>query len=203
MKQIILINPYVPASKQVLAQFIVLAGRAWITNRMCEHSRKNHLLPVLPYMRMRVYQIIPKWANKGGVEKKRPILYRNNEIYEIAKKAKEQGRECFYVKKVEEQGCGTRYIEVPEEEVPHCCKIQFYLDEEVFEQYADKHLVPTIYKVDGFFDFKYIMSERVLPDLLYEEDWIDFWYNDERIAVGFRPLPDEVADKITDGLKLL
>ena len=95
MKQIILLATYLPASKQTLAQFIALAGRTWLTNRMCEHSNKNHLLPALFYMRMRVYQIIPKWATKDGVEKKEPILYRNNELYEIAKRAREPWMICM------------------------------------------------------------------------------------------------------------
>ena len=200
MKQIILLNTGVPASKQTLAQFIALAGRAWITNEIKENNFRHIASP--HYKRIPIYKTIPKWANKG-VEKKIPIDYRNTNLYNIAEQVRKQGGAYFYVKEIEEQGYGTRYIEVPEEEVPYCCKIQFHLSEEIFNQYADRYLAPTIYKVDSFFDFKYIMSERVLPDLLYEEDWIDFWYDDERIAVGFRPLADKVADRITDGLELL
>ena len=200
MKQIILLNTGVPASKQTLAQFIALAGRAWITNEIKENNFRHIASP--HYKKIPVYKTIPKWANKG-VEKKIPIDYRSTNLYNIAEQVRKQGGAYFYVKEIEEQGYGTRYIEVPEEEVPYCCKIQFHLSEEIFNQYADRYLAPTIYKVDSFFDFKYIMSERVLPDLLYEEDWFDFWYNDERIAVGFRPLLDEVADRITDGLELL
>lgn len=204
MKQIILLNTGVPASKQTLAQFIALAGRTWLTNRMCEHSNKNYLFPSLRYMRMRVYQIIPKWATKDGIEKKTPIFYRNNELYEIAKRAREQGRECFYIKKTESQECGTHYIEVSEEKVPFLYNIKFTLPEDIYSQYSGKYLAPTIYKIRSCLEMKDVMNNRVLyTGLLYEEDWIDFWYGGERIAVGFRPLCDGLADRITKGLELL
>ena len=199
MKQIILLNPDVPANKQTLAQFIVLAGRAWITNKIKENSFQNI---ECHYEQLPVYKAIPAWANKG-VNEKVFINYRHKDLFDIAKRAREQGRECFYVKRIHKQGYGTQYTEISKEETDWQYDIKFSLKESIFNQYADRHLAPTIYKVDSFFNFKYIMSERVLPDLLYEEDWFDFWYNDERIAVGFRPLLDEVADRITDGLELL
>jgi hypothetical protein len=199
MKQIILLNTGVSASKQTLAQFIALAGRAWITNEIRENSVQSI---ACDYERLPIYKTIPAWANKG-VERKKPICYRHNDLYNIAERVREQGGAYFYIKKIEEQGYGTRYIEVPKEVVSYCRKIQFYLNEELFNQYADRHLAPTIYKAQGHFQMKEIMSERVFPDLLYEEDWIDFWYDGERIAVGFRPLADEVADEITKGLELL
>lgn len=203
MKQIILLATYLPASKQTLAQFIALAGRTWLTNRMCEHSNKNYLFPSLPYMRMRVYQIIPKWATKDGIQKKTPILYRNNELYEIAKRAREQDRECFYIKKTESQECGTHYIEVSEEKVPLLYNIKFTLPEDIYSQYSGKYLAPTIYKVRSYQEMKDVMNEVLSVGLLYEEDWIDFYHDDERIAVGFRPLCDGLTDRITYGLETL
>ena len=199
MKQIILLNTGVSASKQTLAQFIALAGRAWITNEIRENSVQS---TACGYERLPVYKTIPVWTNKG-VERKKPICYRHNDLFDIAERAREQGRACFYVKRIDKLGYGTQYTEVPEEEVKWQRDINFSLDQDTFEQYTDRTLTPTIYKVQGHFQMKEIMSERVLPDLLYEEDWIDFWYDGERIAVGFRPLADEVADEITKGLELL
>lgn len=199
MKQIILLNTGVPASKQTLAQFIVLAGRAWITNKIKENSFQS---TACGYERLPVYKTIPAWANKG-VERKKPIDYRHKDLLDIAERAREQDRAYFYVKRIDKLGYGTQYTEVPEQEVKWQRDIKFSLDQDTFEQYADRYLAPIIYKVHGHFQMEEIMSERVLPDLLYEEDWIDFWHNDERIAVGFRPLADKVADEITKGLKLL
>ena len=199
MKQIILLNTGAPASKQTLAQFIALAGRAWITNEIRENSVQS---TARGYERLPVYKTIPAWANKG-VEKKISIDYRHNDLFDIAERAREQGRACFYVKRIDKLGYGTQYTEVPEEEVKWQRDIKFSLDQDTFKQYADRTLAPTIYKVQGYFQMEEIMGERVLPDLLYEEDWIDFWYDYERIAVGFRPLADEVADEITKGLELL
>ena len=199
MKQIILLNTGVPASKQTLAQFIVLAGRAWITNEIRENSVQS---TAYGYERLPVYKTIPAWANKG-VERKKSICYRHKDLLDIAERAREQDRAYFYVKRIDKLGYGIQYTEVPEQEIKWQRDIKFSLDQDTFEQYADKYLAPIIYKVQGHFQMEEIMSERVLPDLLYEEDWIDFWYDDERIAVGFRPLADKVADEITKGLKLL
>lgn len=199
MKQIILLNTGVPASKQTLAQFIVLAGRVWITHKIKENSVQS---TAYGYERLPVHKTIPAWANKG-VERKKPICYRHKDLLDIAERAREQGRECFYVKRIDKLGYGTQYTEVPEQEVKWQRDIKFSLDQDTFEQYADRTLTPTIYKVQGHFQTEEIMSERVLPNLLYEEDWIDFWYNDERIAVGFRPLAEKIADEITKGLELL
>ena len=69
---------------------------------------------------------------------------------------------------------------------------------------VQKHFnIVEAYKVQSHFQMKEIMSERVMRDMTYEEDWIDFWYDDECIAVGFKPLANEVADEITKGLELL
>lgn len=200
MKQIILLNTGVSASKQTLAQFIVLAGRAWITHKIFENTNEV-IFP--PYQKLPVWQYRSKW--RGGTQEKEKIRihYMNNEIFLIADKAYKAHRAYFYVKEIKEEGYGVRFVEVPQEEIKPQCNIEFSLDQDTFKQYADRTLAPTIYKIQGHFQMKEIMSERVLPDLLYEEDWIDFWYNDERIAVGFRPLADKVADEITEGLELL
>ena len=199
MKQIILLNTGVSASKQTLAQFIALAGRAWITNEIRKNSVQS---TACGYERLPVYKTIPAWANKG-VERKKSIDYRHNGLFDIAERVREQGGAYFYVKRIDKLGYGTQYTEVPEEEVKWQRDIKFSLDQDTFGQYADRYLAPTIYKVQGHFQMKEIMNERVLPNLLYEEDWIDFWYDGERIAVGFRPLADEVAGEITKGLELL
>lgn len=200
MKQIILLNTGVPASKQTLAQFIALTGRAWITHKIFENT--NEVIS-LPYQKLPVWQYRYKW--RGGTQEKEKIRihYMNSEIFLIADKAYKSHRAYFYVKEIKEEGYGVRFVEVPPEEVKLQCNIKFSLDQDTFKQYADRTLAPTIYKVQGHFQMKEIMSERVLPDLFYEEDWIDFWYDGERIAVGFRPLADEVADEITKGLELL
>lgn len=200
MKQIILLNTGVPASKQTLAQFIALAGRAWITHKIFENTDEV-ISP--PYQKLPVWQYRSKWRGGAQEKEKVRIHYMNSEIFKIADKAYKAHRAYFYVKEIKEEGYGVHFIEVPPEEVKLQCNIKFSLDQDTFEQYTDRTLAPTIYKVQGHFQMKEIMSERVLPDLLYEEDWIDFWYNDERIAVGFRPLSDEVADEITEGLELL
>ena len=200
MKQIILLNTGVSASKQTLAQFIALASRAWITHKIFENTDEV-ISP--PYQKLPVWQYRSKW--RGGTQEKEKIRihYMNSEILQIANKAYKAHRAYFYVKEIKEEGYGVRFVEVPQEEIKFQCNIKFSLDQDTFEQYADRTLAPTIYKVQGHFQMKEIMSERVLPDLLYEEDWIDFWYDNERIAVGFRPLADEVADEITKGLELL
>lgn len=96
------------------------------------------------------------------------------------------------------------YTEVPEEEVPLLYNVKFTLPEDIYSQYSEKYLAPTIYKIRSCLEMKDVMNNRVLyTGLLYEEDWIDFWYDDERIAVGFRPLCDGLADRITKGLELL
>lgn len=199
MKQIILLNTGVSTSKQTLAQFIALAGRAWITNEIRENSVQS---TARDYERLPVYKTIPAWANKG-VERKKLIDYRHKDLLDIAERTREQGRAYFYVKRIDKLGYGTQYTEVPKEEVKWQRDIKFSLDQDTFEQYTDRTLTPSVYKVQGHFQMKEIMSERVMRDMTYEEDWIDFWYDYERIAVGFRPLPDEVADRITDGLELL
>lgn len=200
MKQIILLNTGVPASKQILAQFITLAGRAWIANRIKENSVQS---TACGYERLSVYKTIPAWANKG-VEKKILIGYRHNDLFNIAERAREQGRECFYVKRIDKLGYGIQFTEVPEEEVPLSYNVKFTLPEDIYSQYSEKYLAPTIYKVRSYQEMKDVMNNRVLyTGLLYEEDWIDFWYDGERIAVGFRPLCDGLADRITKGLELL
>lgn len=198
MKQIILINTGVSASKQTLAQFIVLAGRAWITHKIFENTDEV-ISP--PYQKLPVWQYRSKW--RGGTQEKEKVRihYMNSEIFKIADKAYKAHRAYFYVKEIKEEGYGVRFVEVPQAEIKLQCNIKFSLDQNTFEQYVDRTLAPIIYKVQGHLEE--IMSERVLPDLLYKEDWIDFWYGSERIAVGFRPLADEVADEITKGLELL
>ena len=200
MKQIILLNTGVPASKQTLAQFIALAGRAWIANEIKENSVQS---TACGYERLSVYKTIPAWANKG-LEKKIAIGYRHNDLFNIAKRAREQGRECFYVRRIDKLGYGTQFTEVPEEKVPLSYNIKFTLPKDIYSQYSEKYLAPTIYKIRSCLEMKDVMNNRVLyTGLLYEEDWIDFWYDDERIAVGFRPLCDGLADRITKGLELL
>ena len=200
MKQIILLNTGVSASKQTLAQFIVLAGRAWITHKIFENTDEV-ISP--PYQKLPVWQYRSKW--RGGTQEKKKIRihYMNSEIFQIADKAYKAHRAYFYVKEIKEEGYGVRFVEVPQEEIKLQCNIEFSLDQDTFKQYVNRTLATTIYKIQGHFQMKEIISERVLPNLLYEEDWIDFWYDGERIAVGFRPLADEVADEITKGLELL
>lgn len=199
MKQIILLNTGVSVSKQTLAQFIALAGRAWITHKIFENT--NEVISP-PYQKLPVWHYRSKWRGRTLEGEKIRIHYMNNEIFQIADKAYKAHRAYFYVKEIEE-GYGVHFVEASQEEIKLQCDIEFSLDQDTFKQYADRTLAPTIYKVQGHFQMKEIMSERVLPDLLYEKDWIDFWHNDERIAVGFRPLTDEVADEITKGLELL
>lgn len=200
MKQIILINTGVPASKQTLAQFIALSGSAWITNEIKKNSIQS---TAYGYERLSVYKTIPAWANKG-VEKKTLIGYCHNDLFNIAERAREQGRECFYVKRIDKLGHGIQFTEVPEEEVPLSYNVKFTLPKDIYSQYSEKYLAPTIYKIRSCLEMKYVMNNRVLyTGLLYEEDWIDFWYDGERIAVGFRPLCDGLADRITKGLELL
>ena len=200
MKQIILLATYLPVDNLTLTQYAILASNAWIMHKIQENSIKN---VSYPYDKFPTYKSIPKFGKGYQENNIIPVQYLNNELHEMAEQAREQGREYFYTKKIEEQGYGTRYIEIFEKEIEFQYDIGFSLSKEMFEQYIDKSLFPLVYQTTSGWELKDAVLTAIDLGLNYEEDWIDFWHNDERIAVGFRPLADEVADEITEGLELL
>ena len=131
--------------------------------------------------------------------KKRPMLYRHQAVYEAAKKAFEEGKEWFQYKSENSRPTMTVAVEIPKD---------------IWSNYINDIFTKTVCECRNK---NQLEKAKVIAEELGLKEGLDYGYINDRcltdltpenedgtctIGMWFKPLPDEIAHKISKKFQL-
>lgn len=139
-------------------------------------------------------------------ENKKLIMYRREDLYSWAKEAYERGEKLFYAESVDEN---NPYGKLRLCEPKFVCEGKIQIDEEIFDEYINGSFVKTICQARNKNHLLKAKSIATELGLIEGEDFGEI--NDcclteltpenedgtTLVGIWFKPLPDEVAHKIS------
>lgn len=175
---------------------------AFLTNKIRQNSRK-----VVNEDKNRSYT----YEEIDGKIVKKPMLYRRDDLSQWAEEAFERGDDYFYTKPVNTLNPYGR-LELCEPTYYYKCNLTF--DQDLYEQWIEGSFVKTVCEARNK---NHLLKVKVIAEELGLVEGADFGEirdncltvlspedNDGRTLVGiwFKPLPDEIAHKISKKYQL-
>ena len=209
MKQIIIVRKDLNMSIGKLSVQVSHASMAFILNLIKQNTVQKLF---------KEYNILPSCSINYETGESSVQLYKRTDLMNYSKTAYEKGQKFFYTKLKDKNNPYGEIINIPKEELQYYYSTQFELDSDIYLNWINDiqkkvvceaknknqlMKVVTIAKSLGLEQDKdfFIIQDRCLTELSPEE--FDIEGNAvTTTCIGFKPLQDEIADKISKKFQL-